>query len=301
MNNTTNRTVPGIALMVVSMASFSLADTLVKFASASLSAAQILFYLNAGGLAFFFAFALFQREQLIHSGAFKPVMLVRYVSEVLGMVGMILALKYVALSTVGAITQAAPLLVALGAVAFLGEKISWRRWSSIAVGFTGVLMIVQPGGAGFELSVLWAVLAMLALAVRDLTTRMIPEGMGSGTLASYSMLATAPFALAWVFYNGDSLFPATARWTVVLPMVMLGSLGYMLLTFSIRMAEVSVVTPFRYTRILFLLVLGVVVFEEKPNALMLCGAALVIASGVYLMAREQRVKRKAQAASSGKG
>ncbi|MEM8538680.1 MAG: DMT family transporter, partial [Pseudomonadota bacterium] len=174
MTQDTNRSLPGIALMVVSMASFSLADTLVKFSSTFLSSAQVLFYLNGGGLIFFLAFAISQREQLWHRDAFKSVMLARYVSEVAGMVGMVLALKYVPLSTVGAITQATPMLVALGAVLFLGETISWRRWTCIAVGFLGVLMIVQPGGEGFEITVLWAVLAMMALAVRDLTTRMMP-------------------------------------------------------------------------------------------------------------------------------
>ena len=76
-------------------------------------------------------------------------------------------------------------------------------------------------------------------------------------------------------------------------MVGLGALAYMLLIASIRMAAVSVVTPFRYSRIIFLLILGVVVFDERPSALMLSGATLIIASGIYMMWRERRVKRSA--------
>ena len=282
--------------MIISMVAFALADTLVKVTSQDASSAQIMFFLIGGGLILFGLIAKLQGHSLINKEAFAPILLLRYASEIIGMVGMVVALSKVPLATVGAITQATPLLVVIGAVLFLKEKVSWRRWSAIAFGFIGVILIVQPGTNDFDTSVLWAILAMVALSVRDLTTRLTPPNMASTSLATFTMIATIPFPIAWVLYNGERFFPATVNWWLVSLMIVLGSIGYMLLITSIRMAEVSVVTPFRYTRILFLLILGIVVFDEQPNALVLAGAALIISSGIYMMWREQQIK-KAQANS----
>lgn len=277
--------------MIAAMVAFAIADTLVKLATSSISPAQVMFYLNAGALAIFSLMAIIQKDRLMDLRAFSPVLLVRYLSEVAGMVGMVMALANVPISVVGAVTQASPLLAAVGAVLFLNEYVGWRRWCSISVGFVGVLLIVQPGPTGFDLAVLWAILALVALSIRDLTTRLIPKDMSSTSLATYTMAAATPFSIAWLAYNGESLFPVQTNWYVVVPMVMLGAMAYLLLIASIRIAEVSLVLPFRYSRIIFLLILGVLVFDENPSALMLSGAALIIVSGIYMMWREQVVDR----------
>lgn len=280
-----------ILLMIASMSAFSAADTLVKISTASMAPSQVTVFLFGGGLIIFALMAILQGEDLLDSRALKPILMVRYVSEVAGLIGMVMALASVPISTVGAITQASPLLAAVGAVIFLNEKVGWRRWLSFAVGFIGVLLIVQPGGIEFEVSVLWALLAMVALAVRDLTTRLVPADMPSASLATFTMVAALPMTIVWVYFSGETLFPKTVNWWVVLPMIVLGSLGYMLLIASIRKAEVSVVMPYRYSRILFLLILGVVVFGEKPEPVMLLGAALIILSGVYVVWREKLGKQ----------
>lgn len=244
-------------------------------------------FLFGGGLVIFAILSIVQGENLADRRAFKPVLLVRYVAEVAGMIGMVMALATVPLSAVGAITQASPLVAAVGAVLFLNEKVGWRRWASFVVGFIGVLLIIQPGTVEFEVSMLWALMALVALAARDLTTRMVPDDMPSASLATFTMVAALPMIVLWSVLNGEALFPAEVNWLVVLPMIAMGSSGYLLLIASLRMAEVSVVMPYRYARIIFLLILGVVVFGEKPNALMLVGAALIIISGVYVMWREK--------------
>ncbi len=295
MSEADDNNLRGILLMVLAMAAFAIADAFVKVAAAFMSPAQVLFYLNAGGLVLFVLLAILRREPLSDPRVFAPALLLRYVSEVVGMIGMVLALIYVPLSVVGAVTQAAPLLVAVGAVLFFGETVGWRRWSAIAVGFAGVMLVVQPSGDGFDPAILWAVMAMVGLSVRDLITRLTPQGMPSTSLAAYTMLFATPFATAWVLMNGEPLVPVEANWLIILPMVSLGSVGYLLLITSIRMADVSVVTPFRYSRIIFLLALGVLLFGEKPSVTMLTGAALIIASGVYLILRQRQVQREANA------
>jgi drug/metabolite transporter (DMT)-like permease len=105
------------------------------------------------------------------------------------------------------------------------------------------------------------------------------------------MAAAVTFTIGWVIFNGERLLPEQINWFVIIPMVVLGAIGYMLLIASLRMAEVSVVLPFRYSRIIFLFILGVLVFGEKPDALMLLGASLIVVSGTYMMWREQLAKR----------
>lgn len=277
--------------MIASMVAFSAADTLVKLSTSFISPAQVLFFLLGGALIIFALIAKLQSDRLSDSRALSPILLLRYLAEIAGMVGMVMALANVPISTVGAITQASPMLATVGAVVFLKEKVAWRRLSSIVVGFVGVLLIVQPGAIEFDFSVLWAILALVALSVRDLTTRLVPADMASASLATYTMIAALPVTIGWVLFNGESLLPAQINWFVIIPMVVLGAIGYLLLIASLRMAEVSVVMPFRYSRIIFLLFLGVVVFDEKPDALMLVGASLIIVSGTYMMWREQRVKQ----------
>ncbi|MFD0916304.1 DMT family transporter [Pseudahrensia aquimaris] len=293
MPQSENSNARGIVLMVLSMACFALADTLVKMNSQIISAAQVLFFLTAGGLVTFLAMAIIQGDSMRNVSALKPIMIARYASEIVGTVAMVSALSLVDLSIVGAITQATPILVAMGAVLFLGEKVSWRRWTSIGLGFLGVVLVIQPGSEGFDPAVLWAVLAMLALSFRDLSTRMTPADLPSSCLATYTMIATIPFATGWVLWRGESLFPANADWLSILFMIALGSAGYLLLIASIRMAEVSVVTPFRYSRIIFLLLLGVFVFGENPSTTVFLGAALIIGSGTYMVLRERQLKKRA--------
>jgi drug/metabolite transporter (DMT)-like permease len=286
-----NNPLRGIWLMTLSMGAFAVADTLIKLASGTISPAQTAFFLTGGGLIVFGAMAIIEGATLFSRAAFSPVMLLRYLAEMTGLLGMVLALSLVPLSAVGAILQATPLVVVAGAVLFLGEKVSWRRWAAIFVGFIGVLLIIQPGGARFDPNALWAVLAMLGLAGRDLTTRLTPPGMASSALATLTMAAIAPFAAGWVTLSGQELIPQGAPWLIIIGMTTIGALGYLLLIASVRTAEVSVVSPFRYTRLIFLLIFGVVIFGERPNALMLLGAAIIIASGIYTMWRDRVTKQ----------
>ncbi|WP_306142000.1 DMT family transporter [Roseibium sp. MMSF_3412] len=292
MDQTIESNLRGIVLMVLSMAAFAMADTLIKLVSGSVAPAQIMFLMMAGGSFMFCLIAKLQGARLMDRRIFAPVFLVRYLAEVVAMVGMVMALTLVPLSTVGAIIQATPLLVALGAVVFLGEKVSWRRWSTIVLGFAGVLLIVQPGADGFDALSLWAVLSMIGLSVRDLTTRMTPPDMASASLAAYSAIAALPFAMAWIVMDGDTFLPPEADWVFLISIILLGSLGYLLLTASIRSTSLSVVAPFRYARLLFMVILGMVVFGERPGVSMLAGTALIVFSGLYMMWRERLVKQQ---------
>ena len=282
----------GIVLMLFSMASFALGDTFVKTSGSFLSPAQIMFFLISGGLILFALIAVAKGENLKEPRAFAPVLLLRYCTEMIGLLGMIMALTNVPLSIVGAVTQASPILVAVGAVIFLRETVSWRRWSSIAIGFCGVVLVIQPWGESLDYAVLWAVVALVGFSVRDLVTRLTPPDIASASLATFTMVAALPFTATWVLFTGEKFFPAEINWIIVGCMVILGSVGYLLLITSLRLGELSAIMPFRYSRIVFLLIFGVLFFGESPSLSMLVGSALVIVSGIYLIWREHVVKQR---------
>ena len=277
----------GIILMILSMAMFAIADTLIKVAADSLSSAHTAFFLIGGGVLCFWLIAIVRRIPLRDRRAFSPIMWARYLAEITATLSIVTSLALVPLSTLGAILQATPLIVAGGAVLFLKEQVTWRRWAAIGVGFIGMLMILRPGSQTFEPATLWAVLAMLALSARDLTTRLVPDGMPTIALATYTLGATLPFTIAWCLVAEGRLYPETIeRWDLVIGMIAFATIGYLMITLSVRLAEVSVVSPFRYSRLIFLLLLGIWVFSERPDAMMLAGAGLIIASGIYTMWRD---------------
>ena len=190
----------GILLMLISMASFAVGDTFLKIAGSFLSPAQIMFFLISGGLMIFTAIAIIKGEKLLERRAFSPILLLRYCAEMLGLVAMIMGLMKVPLSVVGTVTQASPILVAAGAVIFFKEAVSWRRWTSIIVGFVGVVIVIQPGGQSLDYAIFWAVAALLAFSIRDLVTRLTPPDMPSASIATFTMIAAFPFTTAWVFF-----------------------------------------------------------------------------------------------------
>ena len=277
----------GILLMLLAMGAFSIGDVFIKMAGSFLSSAQIMFILITSGLFLYGIFAVVKGETLNDARALKPVLLIRYTAEMIGLAGMIMSLIKVPLPIVGAVTQATPILVAGGAVIFLKESVSWRRWTSIMIGFVGVICVIQPGEEGFNYAVIWPVLALVSFSVRDLVTRLTPPDMSSVSIATFTMACALPFTTAWVILKGDLVIPPNFDWVIVACMVIFGSVGYLLLVSSLRLGELSAIMPFRYSRIVFLLVLSILVFGENPNFLMLIGSILIIASGIYIMWREK--------------
>lgn len=285
-----NKNTKAIAFMIVSMFAFAATDTLIKLVSGAVTPAQTIFFLTTGGFIVFASLATYQGDGIWTKRAISKVLIIRYIAEIIGLISMVLALSLIDLSTIGAIIQSVPLLVTFGAVLWLGERVSWRRWTSIIIGFIGVLLIIQPGADAFEPAVLLAFIAAIALSVRDLTTRVTPPDMSSASLACFTMMATIPVPIVWMMINGESFIPPSEHLFTLIAMVMLGAFGYLLIIASVRAAEVSVVSPYRYSRLIFLMGFGVFLFDEKPGFWVLLGAALIVASGIYMMWRERVVK-----------
>lgn len=278
----------GIGLMIISMVGFTAADSFVKATSQDLPVGQILLLVGVfGGL----IFALLTRANgdaiLTRDFFLLPVML-RNASEILGTICYMTALSKIDLSTASAIIQATPLAVTLGAVILLKERVHWRRWSAILVGFVGVLIILRPGGGSFEMASIWAVFGMFGLAMRDLASRMVPRAMPTLRLSTYGISMLIPAGLFLMALGQTPQQMSLINWGQIIGLVTLSVAGYWAITAAMRIGDVSVVAPFRYTRILFALIIGAIAFGERPDIWTLVGVAITIAAGLYAFLRERR-------------
>jgi len=287
----------GIALMVAAMGGFALEDMFIKALSAHLPTSQILVMLGLGGTAIFAAWARARGARLFAPAMFTRPMALRNLGEVAGTVCFVTAITRVPLSTASAILQATPLAVTLGAAVFLGAPVGWRRWSAILAGFAGVLLVVRPGLSGFDPAALFAVAAVFGLATRDLCTRVAPPAVSSLTMSAYGFAMAAVAGVLLLPFGAPPVPPDRAAALSLAGALVVGVLAYYAITAAMRVGEVAVVTPFRYTRLIFAIAIGMAVFGERPDALTLAGAAVIIASGLYTLLREQRLRRAAPLAS----
>jgi drug/metabolite transporter (DMT)-like permease len=278
----------GIALMILSMAGFSVADMFVKGVSDRIPVGEVLLVLGLGGAVIFAIWAKLKGEAVFSRDFLSPLILLRSAGEVVGTFGFVTALALTPLSSASTILQATPLAVTLGAALFLQEAVGWRRWSAIVVGFFGVLIIIRPGLEGFQPASLFAVLSVVGLSVRDLATRAAPKGLSSIRLGTYGFAVLIPVGLGLLAFQGGPVQPDTTEALALLAVLVLDVAGYYALTLAMRMGDVAIITPFRYVRIVFAISLGYLAFGESLDFYTAIGAAIIIGSGLYTFARERR-------------
>lgn len=280
----------GILLMLAAMALFAVEDMFLKWAAADLPVGMVIFVAGAFGAPVFALMARAGGQRVLTAAALHPWVLLRNLGEMVGTYAYIHALALVPLSTVSAVLQAMPLAVTLGAALFLRETVGWRRWAAIAVGFAGVLVVIRPGMDGFRPEALWVLVTVAALALRDLATRALPRDCSTAQVSCWGLMSVAALG-AVMMVPGGAVMPDTAQVAVLCGALVFGTAGYWAVVAASRTGEVSVVSPFRYARLLFAILIGAFVFNEMPDALTLLGATLIIGSGLYALARERARKR----------
>jgi drug/metabolite transporter (DMT)-like permease len=290
----------GILLMTGGMAGFAIEDTFIKLMAAHLPTGQILLGLGLMGALVFGSIAARRGMRVWSRELLHPAVLGRNLSEMLGTFGFILAIALSPLTTATAIFQATPLAVTMGAALFLGEKVGWRRWTAIGVGFLGVMIVVRPGSEAFVPASLLAVLAVVGLGARDLFTRRIPKTIDSMLLVAWGFSVVGLLGLGLLLVTGGAVLPTGPEGLYFIGAFVAGAVGYWMLTEAMRAGEISVITPFRYSRLLFALGFGIMVFGERPDLWTLLGAALIVGSGLYSLLRE-RARARTAALSTGSG
>ncbi len=280
-------------LMIGAMLGFAIEDAFIKALSARLPTGEILMILGAGGAIAFGLLARASGETMFSRAFLSPLVITRNLGELVGSAGFVTAITLSPLTLASAIIQANPLVVTAGAALFLGEKVGPRRWAAIAVGLVGVLMVVKPGSDAFVPASLFAVVAVFGLGARDLATRRVPNHISTIVLAAYAFGAIVPTGAFLMLWGGPPLWPMPAEWALLAGGILIGVVAYYAITAAMRVGEISFVTPFRYTRLVFAMVIGIAIFGEDPDALTWAGAAVIIASGLYTFVREAQLRRRA--------
>lgn len=278
----------GICLMVLAMAGFAVADSCIKLASQAMPIGQVLVSFGAGGTLVFVLIARAKGLRLWTAQALQRAVLMRNTGEVIGTCGVVMALSLLPLSLTSAILQVNPIAVTFAVATVLREPVGWRRWSAIMVGFAGVMVIIRPGAAAFDPAILWAVLGVIGLTLRDVATRAVPRSTENVKLATWGFASLIPLGMAMLAITGGTVEPDLRAQSLLIGAVMSGTTAYWAITAAMRVGDVGVVTPFRYTRLIFAMGIGIVVFAERPDGWTYAGSALVVASGIYTLWREGR-------------
>ncbi|MEM6325381.1 MAG: DMT family transporter [Pseudomonadota bacterium] len=281
----------GIGLMVAAMAFMACGDMFIKLSSRAMAAGQIMICLSALGALLFIAIAKTRGFGIFVPTALHPAVIARNIAEMAGAIGMVLGLVYVPLSTYAVVIQMAPLIVTIAAALLLKERIGPRRWIAVAVGFCGMLLVVRPGLDGFTPAALLPLFGISALALRDVLTRMVPPDIPAVALSAWGFLATLPTGMVMLWIEGAAFTWEIGAYPPVIGATIATCFGYYAVIQAMRLAPASIVAPFRYTRLVFVMAVAIVVFGETPDGLTLLGAAIILAAGLYTFVRERQLAR----------
>jgi drug/metabolite transporter (DMT)-like permease len=282
----------GIALMCGAVACFALLDTTAKYLNLYMSTWQVVWARYTG--AFLYPFIVsnpWTRPGLTRTN--RPLLqLSRSVLLLGSTVCNFAALRYLQLDEAIALIFSTPFFVAALSGPMLGEWVRWRRWSAIAVGFLGVVVVARPGAASFHPAALLSLSAALCYALYSISTRILARTDSNETTLFYSnlvgALALLPVVpLVWTTPSDPLVIALMAASGAI------GSFGHYLLIAAHRLAPAAVLSPFIYSEIVLVTALGFLVFGDVPNRFTLTGAAIVVASGLYLLHRERKVRSKA--------
>lgn len=281
----------GALLMVASMAAFTINDSFVKLTGGEVPLFQLIFL--RGILASLLIYGLARSLGRLHfrfSGRDWRLITLRGASEVAATYFFLSALFHMPIGNITAILQALPLTVTLGSALVFGEPVGWQRMAAIGIGFFGVMLIVRPGAEGFSIWSVYALLSVLCVTVRDLSTRRIGATVPSLAVSLVSSLMVMGAAgCASAFQPWDAISSQNAGLIVAAACFILG--GYFFSVQAMRTGEVSFVAPFRYTGLLWAMLAGLIVFGEWPDGLTLAGAGIVVATGLFTFYRERVTSR----------
>ena len=278
--------------MVFAMFCFAVEDALIKLLADDIPVGQVLSVICLGGLIAFLTWSAAKGERLWQPDYLDPKVLLRSLCDVGGSVMFVTSLTLIPLTTASAVIQATPLVVAMGAAVFLGQAVGWRRWLAIIVGFIGVLIIIRPGMEGFTPATLLAVGGMLGLAARDLFTRGLTVQLSGPQLATHTFALIVPAGLLLMLFQGQSPVILNASQSVILlGAVIIGMIAYLAIVAATRGGNAGIISSFRYSRMIFALIIGYFVFAEVPDTETIIGATIIIASGIYTLWRETVLRR----------
>lgn len=270
------------------MAAYLVNDTLVKFAGQTVAPAQLIFVRGLMAFGFILLAARLTAAPVRLAHCNNRWVIARALIDAGATFAYLTSLLHLPIANATAINMAAPLFIAVLAVVLLGERAGWVRWLTIAAGFIGVLLIIQPRSEGFNAFSVLCLFATLLHALRDLVTRRIPPGIASFTITLASLSSVLAIAGLSLLILGWKPLSAREVGLLAAASVFLAA-GYHLVTLAARAGDLTVIAPFRYSGLIFALVAGAAIWGEVPNTLGWLGIALLITAGLWLL-REERAR-----------
>lgn len=286
--------VRGILAMLVAMAAFVGNDALMKLAADMMPMGQAIFLRGIVTTLLCLALLLATGAPRALALAATPRVVARGAMDVGAALTFLFALRNLPIADAYAILQFTPLGITAGAALFLGARVGWRRWLATTVGLIGVLVIIKPGGGAFNASSILALVSILFSVARDLITRGIALNVPAMAIAF-----TSPVLLTFTTLLFSAVEPwrmPDARMTVTIVaagLLLLG--GQLALIKAMRLGEIAVVAPFRYSIILWSILAGLAVWREFPDTQTLIGIAIVFSAGLYTFLREQKLSKAGRA------
>ena len=275
--------------MIASMAAFAIEDAFLKTVTKQLPVGQVLMMFGAGGLCVFALLARRAGASIFQAQVLTKNMLFRAVFEFFGRLFYVLAIALTPMSSATAILQSAPLFVVLGARIFLREKVDAKTWIAIFLGLFGVLIILRPSAADFSLLSLLALIGTLGFVGRDLFSRTAPSSLTKEVLGFYGFTTMMIAGACYAVWDGKPFVSLQAQQFMMLAAALLaGVFAYTALMTAMRTGSIGAVTPYRYSRLLFGISIGVIIFGEQLDAPILLGCAIVIGAGLFIGWQNQR-------------
>jgi drug/metabolite transporter (DMT)-like permease len=278
----------GIALMCGAVALFACLDTTAKYLNTHMDAMQITWARYTSAL----VLTLIVSNPLTHTDLLRTrrlkLQIVRSVLLVASSALNFVALRWLQLDEALSIIFTFPFIVAIVSGPMLGEWIGWRRWSAICGGFGGVLLITRPGFGGMHPAAFITLAATICYGFYAVITRIVSRVDSNQTSLFYANFIGALVMLPVIPF----VWTTPENWAIALMMVgigVLGSAGHFLLIAGHRIAPAAVLSPFVYTQLIWVVILGYLVFDHVPNGWTMAGAAIVISSGLYLLYRERKL------------
>ena len=282
----------GAALMTGASLAFVLNDFMMKLVFAELSVVQGVFLRGLFVCPLLMLICL-QRHQLFVAvpRGDRGIIACRTALEIAITFLFLLALSQLSLAHVTAVLQAVPLILTAFAAIILREQVGWRRWAAVGIGFIGVMMIIKPGLDGFSVFSLSVLMAAILIAVRDILTRRLSVRTPSFFVALVTALAVT-FVASLVSATSSWQTPSLSSWFLMGGAALAIPAAYVLSVATMRIGDVSFVTPFRYTAVMFATILSSLLTGHPPDRLALFGTTLVIAAGLYCLHREHLLASK---------
>ena len=271
----------GILYMTLAMAGFSIADFAIKNLSGRLPVSQILIMVGFFEFSWFWIISVYRNSPLFSGKIKNKFFILRTLADLFAAIFFFVAIAYTPLSSASAIIQLSPLLVSVFALVILKEQVKWQSWLAIMVGLVGMLLIIQPGSDSFLPASIFSVLAVAMFVLRDTSTRLMSDDISALTVSSWAAVACTIAGLVSIPFFPLPMLPTINELFVVFLVSPVGCLAYFSLVQATQRGNVAIVSPFRYTRLLFTLSLSFFFLNERLEVQALLGILMIACAGTY--------------------